>query len=99
MSLRRLYTSKKAAFRLVMGVGTGLLVLGLVLASFTYLYIALQTARADLARQRDLTDAAVRSADFWQERYNALRYVRPLTPAQKALVRRWEKAQFRGEKP
>ena len=99
MSLRSLYASEKATFRLVVGVGAGLLVLALVLAGFIYLYLALHTAQADLARQRDLTDAAARSADFWRERYNALRYIKPLTPAQKALVRRWEKAQFRSEKP
>ena len=91
MPVRRLHSSKKEIVLVVALALTGLL----LAATALYCRAEWLEARRALDQERGFKDAAQRSANFWQEKYHTLRYVRPLTPAQRALVRKWEKVQLK----
>ena len=91
MSVCRVHSPKKETVLVVI-----YLLIGALLASAALWNRAvyLEARRALLTAQENATRLESVGV-YWKEKYNALRYARPLTPAQRALVRKWEKMQLK----
>ena len=91
MSVCRVHSPKKETVLVVI-----YLLIGALLASAALWNRAehLETRRALLTAQENATRLES-TGEYWKEKYNALRYARQLTPAQRALVRKWEKMQLK----